>query len=247
MNELDGREHQVSGDAIVPVGGKLPLQKELKTSPLLDFLQTLFAKPDKGLRKRLSKWLYSRTRPGFYIEVKSDLHLAYADQRDGHGTQHWWRLFFDENRKETIEQIACGSAIVPAGQPGPQSHNAPIEWGGMYFRSKTEVRIAEALEKRGVLFFANVRGRIGRDGSPISEASGWLTGRLEVDFFVIRNRRLIVLEVDGHHHNEGSQTVRDYTRDRVLLREGIPTARFTAKECYEHPDDVVTEFLNLFE
>jgi hypothetical protein len=38
----------------------------------------------------------------------------------------------------------------------------------------------------------------------------------------------------------------DDVRDRLLLREGIPTARFTAQECDEHPDEVVAEFLNLF-
>ena len=56
----------------------------------------------------------------------------------------------------------------------------------------------------------------------------------------------LVLEVDGQHHQEGTQTLRDYVRDRVLLREGIPTARFTASECITKATDVVTEFLELF-
>jgi hypothetical protein len=34
--------------------------------------------------------------------------------------------------------------------------------------------------------------------------------------------------------------------DRVLLREGIPTPRFTAFECINKTVDVVTEFLELF-
>jgi very-short-patch-repair endonuclease len=56
----------------------------------------------------------------------------------------------------------------------------------------------------------------------------------------------MVLEVDGKHHQEGTQTIRDYVRDRVLLREGIPSARFTAQECLSRAADVVTEFLNMF-
>ncbi len=35
-------------------------------------------------------------------------------------------------------------------------------------------------------------------------------------------------------------------RDRVLLKEGIPTVRFTAKECHEKTADVVTEFMAIF-
>ena len=56
----------------------------------------------------------------------------------------------------------------------------------------------------------------------------------------------MILEVDGQQHKEGSQTIRDYVRDRLMLREGIPTARFTGQECLEKPDQVVQEFLNLF-
>lgn len=56
----------------------------------------------------------------------------------------------------------------------------------------------------------------------------------------------MILEVDGQHHQEGTNTIRDYVRDRVLLREGIPTARFTAQECLNQTSDVVTEFLELF-
>lgn len=56
----------------------------------------------------------------------------------------------------------------------------------------------------------------------------------------------MILEVDGQHHQEATQTIRDYVRDRVLLREGIPIARFTAQECMTRTADVVTEFLELF-
>jgi hypothetical protein len=249
-------EHQLSSSALVPLGGQLPYYQEMRTVKLLDFLMTLFKnrEPDKTkLRKKLNQFLYSRTKPGFYIEIiKSDLHLAYADQRDGHGSQHWWRLFFSEKWKAKIENILNNAALIVSETASTNEKvlqgkaNALIEWGGMYFRSKTEVRIAEELYKRNVLFFSNVRGQIGCQGSPATEASGWLTGRIEVDFLVFHKNKCLILEVDGQHHQEGAQTFRDYVRDRVFLREGIPTARFTADECFNRPADVVAEFLNMF-
>ncbi|BAZ33816.1 hypothetical protein NIES4074_63300 (plasmid) [Cylindrospermum sp. NIES-4074] len=56
----------------------------------------------------------------------------------------------------------------------------------------------------------------------------------------------MILEVDGNHHQESEQKTRDYVRDRVLLREGIPTVRFTYDECYNQSEKVVIEFLNMF-
>ncbi len=107
------------------------------------------------------------------------------------------------------------------------------------------MKIAEQLYKHKVLFFANIRGQVGREGSPASDKSGCLTGRVEVDFLVFHKGKCMILEVDGQHHQEGSQTFRDYVRDRILLREGIATARFTADECFKRPAEVVSEFLNI--
>jgi hypothetical protein len=238
--DLEGIEHQAPSGALVPIGGKLPFYKEIRTSGLLNFLITIYPDEDK---KKINKWLYIRTKPGFYIEFKPNLHLAYAHQKDGHGTQHWWRLFFDEQWQGTIEQVIKGTALV-VGKHTSNGHSATSEWGGMNFRSPAEVKIAEALDKRGVMFFGNARGRIGSQGSPVSASE--LTGRLEVDFLVFHKGKCMSLEVDGKHHEEGGQAHRDYIRDRVLLREGIPTARFTASECLQRTDETIEEFLNMF-
>jgi hypothetical protein len=246
---LEGIERQVPGGALVPLGGKLPLTQELRTSQLLDFIVAMTPDQDKNLRQRINRSLYTKTRPGFYMEIKPNLHLAYADQRDGHGSQHWWRLFFDDQWKDTIERVIKGTALAVGGQSNRTNgngHNGPTEWGGMMFRSPVEIKIAEALDKRGVLFFANARGRISGQGSPVSASSGWLTGRIEIDFLVFHKGQCMSLEVDGKHHEEEIQTQRDYIRDRVLLRERIPTARFAASECLQQPDAVIEEFLNLF-
>jgi hypothetical protein len=256
---VPGIEHQVKGSSLVPVGGKLPYYLEVQTGKLLDLLVVISRENnnDRNLRTKMRNYLVSKTRPGFYLEFNEHLHLAYANQRDGHGTQHWWRLFFDSYYKEQVEQFTRGSALAIPGQDTPHNDNdsgqevkanvnPQYEWGGMYFRSKAEIKIAEELDNKGVLFFANARGRIGRQGSPISDASGWLTGRIEVDFLVFYRGKHMILEVDGNHHQESLQIARDYVRDRVLLREGIPTVRFAAKECFEQPENVVIEFLNMF-
>jgi hypothetical protein len=60
--------------------------------------------------------------------------------------------------KSQIEDILKGAALTTTSQtPSNQANSgvhAPYEWGGMYFRSKVEIKIAEELEKRGVTFFA---------------------------------------------------------------------------------------------
>jgi very-short-patch-repair endonuclease len=247
----NGKEHQVSSSSLVSINGKLPYYQELRTSTLLNVLTTFSSKQDKNLRKKINQWLYSRTRPGFYLELNDRLHLAYADQRDGHGSQHWWRLFFDEQYQQQIENATKSSALTVGTKASSSdrtsgNHNAYKEWGGMYFRSEAEIAIAEELDKRNVLFFGNIRGRLNEKDLPAAKASQCLSGRVELDFLVFKDRKCMILEVDGQHHQEGTQTMRDYVRDRVLLREGIPTARFTAQECITRAADVVTEFLELF-
>ncbi len=259
---LSGIERQVSGGAIVPMGGRLPYYLETQTRQLLNLLMGLHQQqknPKNIQRAEINKYLYSRTRPGFYLEIGEHIHIAYADQRSGHGTQHWWRIFFDDLYKQQIERFVQSSALTVTEQNASSGDdnnfrqdsvdnnvNSLKEWGGMYFRSVCEIKIAEQLDKQQVLFFANARGRIGRQDSPVSEASGWLTGRLEIDFVVFHKRKCMTLEVDGSHHQQSVQVTRDYVRDRVLLREGIATVRFEAKECFEKPADVVAEFLSMF-
>ncbi|MGB2925494.1 MAG: DUF559 domain-containing protein [Limnothrix sp.] len=105
--------------------------------------------------------------------------------------------------------------------------------------------IAEELNNRGILFFANVRGRVSTAQSPISELQS--NGRVELDFLVFKDGKAIILEVDGRQHNDGGARDRDYAKDRLMLREGIQTARFTAKECLSGTVDVINEFLSLYE
>jgi very-short-patch-repair endonuclease len=260
--DLEGVEHNTGQNALVPIGGKLPCQSQVSTPKLLDVLtglspafQRLNPQKKKESRKKLNEKLYNRTRPGFYMEVLETLHLAYAGQPNGHGTLHYWRLFFDERLKDQLEVLIQGTALTAsehqAHSSGHQANrnegsgNYSIEWGGLYLRSEAEMKIASALDQTGVLFFANARGRVGLQDTLVS--NNQLTGRVEADFLILHRGKCMVLEVDGQHHLELGQVIRDYARDRVLLRDGVPTVRFTARDCLDRPNEVVSEFLSILQ
>ncbi|MBW4540665.1 MAG: endonuclease domain-containing protein [Myxacorys chilensis ATA2-1-KO14] len=255
--DLEGNEHNTQSNALVAIGGKLPNCFQVSTGKLLDVIvafspryRSLDAKQGRQFRQTLRQKLYNKTRPGFYLEVGELLHLAYAGQPGGANTQHQWRIFCAGQLKPQIETLIAGTSLtVP--ETGSEQQNAETgasgnytrEWGGLYLRSEAEVRIAEALNRTGLLFFANVRGRVGLQGSVVSNDQ--LTGRVEADFMVFYQGKCMILEVDGQHHLEEGQSIRDYARDRVLLRAGVPTVRFTARDCLERPHEVVSEFSSI--
>jgi hypothetical protein len=194
---------------IVPAGGKLPFSFQANTAKLLDIiialspqLQRLSPREKNKTRKSLSTKLYAKTRPGYYRELSRSLHLVYAGQPQGHGTQHLWMLYCDETIKDQLEILVYGSALavpIDSGNSNNRDHFTE-EWGGLYLRSKAEVKVAEAFNKTGILFFANARGRVGLQETIIS--NGQLSGRVEADFLVFFNGKCVVLEVDGIHHSE---------------------------------------------
>jgi hypothetical protein len=207
----DDQGIDVEQSGIVSIGGKLPHCFELTTSKFLNVVIALSPKSTgmtqrqlKALRKSLNAKLYNKTRPGFYAEMSESLHFAYAGQPGGHGSVHHWRLFCDDGIKDRVETLILGTALTISGQnPASTGGNYTKEWGGLYLRSEAELRIAEALDKAGVLFFANARGRVGLQETIVS--NGQLTGRVEADFLVFSQGKCVALEVDGAHHSEGSQ------------------------------------------
>jgi hypothetical protein len=253
VGEISGVEREQRGNGLVPIGGKLPHYLELRTSILLNCLQALVpnAAGSKN-RKRLSASLANRARIGMYLELNDKLHLAYADQRDGRGSQHWWRLFFDDSMREAVERAANSTALAVGTQQKREDarharQGAPsLCWSGMYFRSQAELLIAQALQEREVLFFANSQGTASLKGLPVTMDAHGMVERLEADFLVFRGGRCICLEVDGQQHQQSEHAFRDYAKERVLLREQISTVRFPAQECLVRPAQVIEEFLNLF-
>lgn len=242
------------GDTLVSMGGTLPCTFLVSTSKLLDvfFAVSASGRSLKGVarkkaRQKWNAWLYNRTRPGFVFLAKENVfHIAYAGQPGGAGSQHQWHIFCIEDFKPRIEQVIYGTTLTTSTpQPEGAGGNYTQEWGGLYLRSEAEIRIAEALEQTELLYFANARGRVGLKDTLISDSQ--LTGRVEVDFMVFYQGVCLILEVDGKHHNAQDQAVRDYARDRVLLRAGVPTVRFPARDCLERPQQVVAEFVSILQ
>lgn len=109
-------------------------------------------------------------------------------------------------------------------------------WKGLRFRSKTEIRIAEALDRAGVLYFPNCVARLNTS-----------TGRrnLEADFLICYEGKWGILEVDGIYHTP-TRRVEEQERERFFRHHQVLIVeRFDAERCYSQPDNVVREFLEL--
>jgi hypothetical protein len=153
------------------------------------------------------------------VEKEGTIGWALAEALDGHLNE--WRL-----------------EAGPGREWSNQGAGAPYRWRGMRFRSKTERRIAAALERANVAFFPNSRGRLGT-------APDFRETR-EPDFLVVTDGKLGILEVDGDDYHPPERAAEDHDRDRAFRRHGIRVVeRYSATECWGAPDQVVAEFLQL--
>ncbi|MFN6475285.1 endonuclease domain-containing protein [Nostoc sp. DedQUE07] len=238
-----GKENNNSNISIVSVAPQLPFYVEVRTGSLISFLTNIY---NFSNRPAIQNWLTARQKTGFYFEINEHLHLAFADQRDGKSTPYWWFIYYDSFEKKRIFnniKIEENSVATKLQKEQAKEH---LLWNGLTFRSKTEIRIAKALSSQNIIFFANVNGFMGLKGLPIANHDNRHREKAEVDFLVFHNQKCMILEVDGVHHNEAFQKKWDCTRDRIFLRQGISTVRFSAEQCYENASAVVEEFLELF-
>jgi uncharacterized protein YjbI with pentapeptide repeats len=112
-------------------------------------------------------------------------------------------------------------------------------WKGLRFRSKTEIIIAEALDRAGVLFLPNCLARLNHPSEPEGR------GNKEADFLICHQGKWGVIEVDGPHHTP-DRRVEEQERERLFRQHGIRVVeRFDAARCYEQPDEVVKQFLQI--
>jgi hypothetical protein len=118
--------------------------------------------------------------------------------------------------------------------PGP----ARVQrYQNLRFRSYSEVRIAEALDKKGVMYLPNCAARVNSGGERVNR---------EPDFLICANRRWGILEVDGEPFHPPTRTVHDHARDTLFEQHGIRVVKhYDAKRCREEPMVVVIEFLEL--
>ncbi len=132
---------------------------------------------------------------------------------------------------QLVQQKSAQDLIKPSNQ----GINAPHEWNGFYFRSKTEIKIAEALDRANVLFYPNSKARLNKAEARINKES---------DFLVFQSGKSGILEVDGRKWHQTAAD--DHERDRLFKRYGIRVIeRFDAIRCWEEPDKVVQEFLEI--
>jgi uncharacterized protein DUF559 len=135
---------------------------------------------------------------------------------------------------DSFEMVEADADELPVADP--EGAVVPCTLDGLWYRSKSERKIAHALEAANVMFAPNASVRLGV--TPDHRDT------MEPDFLVWQDRNLGVLEVDGPWHQ--GRAADDHERDRRLKEHGVRVVeRYPADRCYSMPDDVVADFLRL--
>jgi hypothetical protein len=149
-----------------------------------------------------------------------------------HFTAHVELVDIDRDWREELLEIARGQGV----------HNNVVRlrdaqtWMNLRFRSASEIKVAEALDRANLLFWPNAMARLGAETRQNREA----------DFLVCAEGRFGILEVDGEPFHPPSRTAADHERDRLFKSHGIRVVEhFDANECFNDPDGVVRRFLSI--
>ena len=138
--------------------------------------------------------------------------------------------------RSELSEIAQGNQI---NNQGLNFNNGPpvVTWQNLRFRSMSERRIAEELDREAVLFLPNCLARLGENAGRKNR---------EPDFLVCHNHKWGILEVDGEPFHPPSRTTEDHERDRLFKASGVRVVEhYDASRCYQNPTGVVREFLEL--
>jgi hypothetical protein len=142
----------------------------------------------------------------------------------------------EENWREYLKSLAKGEKRSNQGLP-IKKNDIAVVWHNLNFRSPIEKKVAEALDRAGVMYFANCMARLGPTDYRHNK---------EPDFLICSNGKWGILEVDGQAFHQSA--AQDAERDRQFRRHGIIVIEhFEAKKCNELPDAVVEEFLNILQ
>jgi hypothetical protein len=140
-----------------------------------------------------------------------------------------------ERVKRLEEQLQQQKLTQDSNPVSNQGINAPHKWNNFNFRSKSEIKIAEALDRAGVLFYPNSKARLNKAQLRVNKES---------DFLVFHSGKFGILEVDGREFHQTAAD--DHERDRLFKRHGIRIIeRFDATRCWNEPEQVVQEFLDI--
>ncbi|MGM3308056.1 pentapeptide repeat-containing protein [Anabaena sp. WFMT] len=111
-------------------------------------------------------------------------------------------------------------------------------WENLRFHSEAEIKIAQALDRAGVLYFPNCLARLNADNGRANK---------DANFLVRYKDNWGILEVDEIYYTP-ERRIEEQERERMFKRNGIKVVeRFDPKSCYKNPDKVVKEFLEIIE
>ena len=146
----------------------------------------------------------------------------------------------EDNWKATIrEMIASSSGIHNQGSTTKlmfaKEHKEPLSYNNLNFASQSEIRIAQELEQRKVLFFPLVVG-------VRAETSQQYQDHREADFLICDKGVWGILEVAYHP----DRYEKDKEKDGWWKKSGILCIEHhTAERCFNNPKQVVDEFLKI--
>lgn len=142
-----------------------------------------------------------------------------------------------ETAEGTMETTTRGTEIdIAVSNQAVDAGEARV-WQHLRFRSESELRVAQALDRTGVLFLPNCMARLG----PAEHREN-----REPDFLICADGKWGILEVDGEPFHPPARTVHDHERARLFKAHGVRVVEhFDAGACYRDPDRVVRMFLEL--
>lgn len=145
---------------------------------------------------------------------------------------HRFRVLLRSNTAQPAKSTVKAPKPNKKRQANPQPEYRSIAWHGLTMRSHSEVKVAKALDRNGILFLADPKIRLDTENHRQTR---------EVDFLIQHNGRWGILEVDGPHHQHSTEA--DQWRDARLSQHGLLVVRFPADLCYRQPEVVVESFL----
>lgn len=111
-----------------------------------------------------------------------------------------------------------------------------ISHKGLYFRSKTEIKIYEALVKEGLLIMPLPVIVMGSEGN-----------KKEPDFVVCYKGKVGILEIHGDKWHPAETASQEHERRRLFTKLGVMVYEiFGAERCWDDPDGVVKDFIQAF-
>lgn len=191
-----------------------------------------YVKANADLRKILEQSLFSVLRGNYlpdHFEEPTETTFAYrikliTPEKD------WEKVVRDliANSDHPNQGIITEKAFLKRGKE-------PLTYNEMKFASQSEIRIAQELEAKSILFFP----------LPLAvraETGNFYSDHREVDFLICKDGTWGILEV-SYHPNRFEQ---DSEKDSWFKKSGILCIQhYSAERCYQFPSEVVNEFLSI--